>query len=319
MEKHMPNPNAGVSGTQFGWRLESKVITVDNGARLPRRKDFYRLMELEAFDTIIFDTASTLHEEELLNQMDGIQVFPHTTLGNGIPNTLFACLDPELSGTLPPAAHDNLPADLQKKITKLTELAINNIALDSIAGVASFDWVSFDCYNDIENIIAHGEDKLRRSLLCDIQIPFTVTHTGQTGWTRINELMNNLGLRFHCFSGAQKETRMVSDKPLEKTQSTQTTTCNAVFVPDDERLKHLLPAEREKLAFLLDTAFDIHDLTYQVLKEESPERAESYLLSRGYISPYNEEDNTFFFTSDDTPPPWDSEFSKELSMLYKGG
>ncbi|RXE46003.1 hypothetical protein [Chromohalobacter israelensis] len=314
----MPSPNASVSNTQFGWRLESKVITVDNGARLPRRDDFHRLMEFEAFEVIIFDTASTLHEEDQLNQTGRVQVFPHATLGNGSPNTLFACLDPKVSGTLAPLEAIGLPFSLQKKTTKLTELEINNIALDSIAGVESFDWVSLDCYNDIEKIISHGKEKLSRALLCDIQIPFTFTHKGQVGWARINELMNNLGLRFHCFSEVQKETYMVSDKALEKSQSTLTTTCNALFIPDDARLKSLLPAEKEKLAFLMDTAFDIHDLTYHVLKEESPERADNYLLSRGYISPYNEEESTFLFTSDNTPPPWDSGFSKELSMLHKG-
>lgn len=313
----MPNPNAGVNNTQFGWRLEGKIIAIDNGGNLPCYKNFMQIMEFGALELIVLDTASTLHGKSQFADIDGLQVFPNTTLGDGNPSTLFACLDSTLSGTLAPVLNSDLPASLAHKITKLSELPVNTIALDSITGVESFDWISLDCYNDIERIVTQGNKKLRKTLLCNIQIPFTFTHDGQTSWARANELMANFGLRFHCFSGTQTETHMVSEKALEKEQSTRTITYDAIFVPDAERSKHLTSNEREKIAFLLDTVFDIHDLTYQVLEEGSSERAKSYLLSRGYISQFDEEEGAFVFTSEYTPPPWGSEFSKELSMLHK--
>ncbi|WP_322529505.1 hypothetical protein R5R73_09395 [Salinicola sp. LHM] len=290
--------------TSFNWRLNGRITVLDNGARLPQQDDFLDLMALNAFSIIAFDPASRLHDQEGLTDLDEFQLFPHVTLGNGEPATLFACLDAELSGTLEPLPPERLPQASRLGARLLSSIPVNSIALDAIEGLNSIDWLLLDDLNDSLTILKHGETALKDALLFQVRLPFSPTHQKQPDFARVNQWMTRHGFRFYRLNNVNYQSHLPTDIELERQQATQMTCVDALFIPDNDLIA-TLPAERlEKLAFLLDTIFDIHDFSYQVLNQNDPKRARDYLISRGYISRYHEEEDTFTLTAAYSPVPW---------------
>lgn len=287
----------------FNWTLQGRVIVVDNGARLPTEDNFIKLMELNSLAVVAFDPASRLKDDNRLENLEEFQLFPHALLGDGQPTTLYACLSSAQSGTLEPVTEWQ-PAEQRKDSQVLARLPINTITLNSIEGLSSIDWLILDELNDNHAILENGNQALQDTLLFQVRLPFLPTRRGQLDFAKLNRWMTRHGFQFYRLNDAGHASYFPQELELEHQLATRMTTIDALFTPTEQRLDSLPPERLEKLAFLMDTRFHAHDFAYALLERQDRQRARTYLISRGYLSQYHEEPDTFTLTAADSPVPW---------------
>ncbi|WP_083023486.1 glycosyltransferase [Vreelandella lionensis] len=128
----------------FDWQLTSNVVVLDNRAKLIKTGVAEKLANTKAFTILAFDPASEVSKPETYQGHEHIQLFQHALLGDGQPTKLIACLDAALSSPLSPLPEDALPKHRRQGAKVLAQLPINTIALDSIEGLPSLDWLILD-------------------------------------------------------------------------------------------------------------------------------------------------------------------------------
>ncbi len=298
----MTETSARSDGALFQWRIQGRLMVFDSGAQLTRQDNFSELMALDGFNVVTFDPASRVPDPKALPD-DNMQYFAHVALGDGQPGTLYACLDADWSATLEPLPADCLPKAQQDDARVLARLPVNTVALDAIDGLLGIDWLLLDACNDSLAILCHGETALAHVLLYQVRLPFVPTHRGQADFVRINRWMRQHGFVFYRVHNFGYRSHLPAGVALEKEQASQMTGVDALFVPNEARIDCLDSARREKLAFLLDTVYGIHDLSYQIIARDDETRAGHYLLSHGYISAYDDEPDTFTLIAAYSPAP----------------
>ncbi|MFD1690788.1 glycosyltransferase family 2 protein [Azotobacter chroococcum] len=68
-----------------------------------------------------------------------------------------------------------------------------------------------------------------------------------------------------------------------KQQATQLVSADAIFIQSPHRLEHLGPQQKSKLAFILHTVYQMHDLALSILESADAQNGEKYLESTGYL------------------------------------
>jgi len=280
----------------FDWQLKGRVIVVDNGARLAMLDSFTELMDMNAFAVVTFDPASQLHDKPQLQEIEEFQIFPHALLGDGQETTLHACLDPDMSGTLPPLDTAGV----------LTQLPISTLRLDDIEGLDHIDWLLFDHRNDTLSALQNGTRALSDALLVQIRVPFMATHQNQSELIAIQPWLREQGFDFYGLANPHRHSHLPEGIELEKRQATQWSDADAIFVPNAKRLGELSGERLAKLAFLMDTVHNSHDFASNLLTRADTDLAKRYLIARGYVSSYHAEPDTFSLTADYSPAPWET-------------
>ncbi|MDR5899471.1 TDP-N-acetylfucosamine:lipid II N-acetylfucosaminyltransferase [Halomonas vilamensis] len=265
----------------FTWNLAGKIITLDNSAKLIRQKSIEGLRKLNAFGIVAFDPTSQVKKPQQFEGSEDVQVLPHAALGDGQPATLHACLDPAFSSTLEPLPPEQQHAANPQGARVLTKLPINTIALDSIEGLESLDWLILDDLSDATAILEHGEKALKDTLAIQVRIAFQPTHQRQPNLAEIQHWMARHGFRFYRFNDQQYLSHLPENVPAEKRQATELQSADALFLPSYERMAVLTDNQRTKLAFLLHTVYGIKDMAYGLLKEVDEAKAEGYLIEEG--------------------------------------
>ncbi|MBK5929934.1 sulfotransferase [Halochromatium salexigens] len=268
---------------RFNWQLPGKLVVLDNRAKLLREEGIDALLKLDAFGIVAFDPGSLIEKPERFADSADVQLIPHALLGDGQPATLHACLDPALSSTLEPLPAAQLPASQRKGVQVLTKLPISTVALNSVAGLESLDWLILDHLSDANAILEHGDQALKDSLLIQVRIAFQPTHQRQPNLAEVQHWMARHGFRFYRFNDLSHETYLPDREDLVNPQRTELSSAEALFLPDQARMAALSDAQRLKLAFLLHTVFNVKDLTYTLLAEVDAEKAEDYLLAQGLV------------------------------------
>lgn len=276
----------------FSWQLSGKIITIDNTGKLLQQSGLAHLLRLKAFGIVAFDPASRIQNPGQYQGSDDIQVFPHAVLGDGTPATLYACLNPALSSTLEPFSPEQQVAANAQDIKVLAKLPINSIALDSIEGLGSLDWLILDDLSDAMAILENGEKALKETLIIQVRIAFQPTHKRQPNLAEVQHWMSRHGFRFYRFNNEQHRSHLPESVPEEQRQATELTSADALFLPNYERMGKLSDSQRTKLAFLLHTVYGIKDMAYELLAAVDEEKAEGYLAEEGlaelYVAPsYN--------------------------------
>lgn len=272
-----------VAESGFNWELPSKIITIDNSARLIMQNGLTKLRSLNAFGIVAFDPASRIQNPGQYQGSDDIQVFPHAVLGDGKPATLYACLNPALSSTLEPFSPEQQVAANAQDIKVLAKLPINSIALDSIEGLGSLDWLILDDLSDAMAILENGEKALKDTLVIQVRIAFQPTHQRQPNLAEVQHWMSRHGFRFYRFNNEQHRSHLPESVPEEQRQATELTSADALFLPSYERMAALSDNQRTKLAFLLRTVYGIKDMAYELLAAVDEEKAEGYLVGEGLV------------------------------------
>ncbi|MAP34292.1 MAG: hypothetical protein CME75_00530, partial [Halomonas sp.] len=265
----------------FHWQLKGRVVVLDNAAKLPQRTDFRELMASDSLAVVAFDPASRIKAENVAD-MEEFQHLPYVLLGDGQPATLFATLDEKLSATLLPLSEPQQPPVLREGSRILAKLPVNTVALDSIEGLASLDWLILDEYADAMAVLKNGSRALVETLLLQVRVVFQPTHERQPTLTEISHWASRHGFAFYRLHDPIHRSLLPPRDDIPHPQATQLANSDALFIPSPERLGSLSPQQRQRLAFILDTHFGIHDLSYQLLSDVDASLAERYLHIRGY-------------------------------------
>ncbi|GAA3902962.1 hypothetical protein GCM10022228_11580 [Halomonas cibimaris] len=266
----------------FDWQFTDRLIAVDNAAHLPRQANFHERMASNAFAVVAFDPASRVVAGNVAS-VEEFQHIPHALLGNGQPATLYTTLDEALTATLEP-----LPAERQSESQRsgaqvLTRLPVNTLRLDDIDGLARLDWLILDERADALAVLENGARALQDTLLLQVGVAFTPTYVGQHGLDAVSHWASRHGFAFYRLHEPSHQSHLPERDGLARTQATQLTRAEALFIPNAERMAKLDDNARQRLAFLLDTVYGIHDLPYRLLADCDTTLAEDYLKARGYV------------------------------------
>lgn len=292
-----------MTATPFNWNFQGRLVTLDHGAGLASRPDFAALMALDALSVIIFDPASLLHGSPLAGHPE-VQVVNGVTLGDGRPLTLHACLDPRQSSTRAPQPLVPVPAPLQRGAQVLARLPIRSTRLDQLQGLKALDWLVLDERHDSLAILQHGAATLDQLLLAQVSLNLLTPHAGDFEFGPLCQRLAGHGLQFHRFHAPSHLSHFPADLQLAAPQATQLHCVQALFVPTPARLAQLAPQRRLKLAFLLDSAYGLHDLAYQLLAGVDQGQAARYLSARHYLPAVSPQETCFTLTAQYSPAPW---------------
>lgn len=274
-------PSPAQSG--FQWELTGKVVVLDNSAKLVRSRGLVPLLNLNAFAIVAFDPTSSVPNPQRFEGREDIQLFPHALLGDGQPGTLYASVSPAMSGTLKPLSEASLPSDKRQGAKVITQLPIQTIALDSIEGLESLDWLILDEMSDADTILEHGKQALKDTLLIEVRLVFQPTHERQPMLTGLQYWASHNGFRFYRLERLEHRSHLPQRDDLKKKQSSELINADAIFLPSYERMEALTDNQRTKLAFLLHTVYGIRDMSHELLAAVDEEKAEKYLIEEGAV------------------------------------
>lgn len=266
--------------SEFQWQFEGKLIAVDNGGQLLESDVIRQLLQREALELIAFDPSSQALDTSL-KQHTGVHYYPNTTLGDGQPGQLHACLDPKLSATLPPLGDKYQPEAIRKGSQVLTQLPLNTVALDSIQGLPAIDWLVLDDLNDATAILDNGTQALKDTLLLQVKVAFQPTHERQPNLAEIQHWASRNGFRFYRLHEPQHRSHLPEEVPETQRQATELTSADALLLPSHARMEALSDNQRTRLAFLLHTMYGIKDITYNLLENSEDQKSLSYLQAEG--------------------------------------
>lgn len=269
----------------FNWSLPSKIIVLDNGSKLVQQQGLESLRKLNTFGIVAFDPGSAVESPSRFEGSDDVQVFTHAVLGDGNQATLYSCLDPALSSILEPFPVGQQDGFSPAGTNVLAKLPINTIALDSIEGLDSLDWLILDDLSDAMAILENGEKALKNTLAIQVRIAFQPTHKRQPNLAEVQHWMSRHGFRFYRFINEQHRSHLPESVSAEKRQATELTSADALFLPSYAPMAELSETQRTKLAFLLHTVYGIKDMAYALLAEVDDEKAKLYLVEEKLINP----------------------------------
>ncbi|MBY5967883.1 tetratricopeptide repeat protein [Halomonas denitrificans] len=304
----------------FRWNFEGRIIVVDNGARLLKTPNPRAFLDLDAFGVVAFDPASQVKKPEFLKTRDDVDLFAHACLGDGTPGELHATLDAKHSSLLPPEPATRLQETCAQPMQCLTRLPISTIALDSIEGLPTIDWLSLDLSGDTMAILEHGEKALQDALLLQVQVPFQPLYEGQPDFAQVSHWAHRHGFRFYRFNTVQQAPAAQLSASLG---ASEWLSADALFIPDEPRMASLAPNRITKLAFVAHTIFHAKDLAWQLLHRAGREagylEAESASITTGDItdSPATEEPEDSAVRLPDAPHMTVSEQQLFLDALRK--
>lgn len=272
---------------EFEWNLESPITVIDNGALFARHPKFTEWMQTGNFAVITFDPGSLLTKQaDELKQLGEWHHYPHATLGDGKDATLYATLDPELTGTLQPL-EEQQTGEQDDPLRVLSMLPISTVPLNAIEGLPGIDLLILDSLSDAMAILENGHTYLANTLLLQVKLAFQPTHQRQPNLAEVQHWMARHGFRFYRFNNEQHRSYLPERVPVEKRQATELTSADAIFLPSHERMAALSHEQCMKLAFLLHTIYGIKDMAYELLAQVSEEKAEGYLAEEGVVETKN--------------------------------
>lgn len=164
---------------KFEWNLESPITVIDNGALFARHQKFTEWMQTGNFAVITFDPGSLLTKQaDELKQFGEWHHYPHATLGDGKDATLYATLDPELTGVLKPLA-ERQTEEQDDPLRVLSMLPISTVALSAIAGLDNLDLLVLNEYNNVMDVLHNTSADIRSPLVVNVKFLFNKTHADQ--------------------------------------------------------------------------------------------------------------------------------------------
>ncbi|WP_052012594.1 tetratricopeptide repeat protein [Pectobacterium betavasculorum] len=259
----------------FSFQLSGKIIVMDHGGSLATSKNFIDLSATDAFHFVIMDMVGEVEEHHLPLRKKGIQHIKLHGLGDGESVPVYMCLAPEYSSDLTP-----LSSEGGSKV--LAEVMSQTSKLDDIHGLDHLDWLILDNRYDIRKAIIHGKRILSDCLVVQVKITFSQTHQEQLLFSDVTSLLTQHGFSFHSLEDIKYAKPTVTDD--QKTlPSSKMVSAVAIYLPDNIRVRALTVEQREKLAFILHTAYRMQEHAYSVLQIDSKERAKSYLDDRNII------------------------------------
>lgn len=245
----------------FDWQLSSKVVVLDNRAKLIKTGTADKLVKTNAFTVLAFDPASEVANQKAYEGHEHVQLFQHALLGDGQPAKLNACLDAALTSTLALLPECELPKHRRAGAKVLTQLPINTIALDSIEGLPSLDWLILDELSNVSNILKFGEKALKDTLLIQARVAFQPTHENQPNLAELQQWASRNGFRFYRFNDMSYRSLINKGLANDRSHANVLESADALFIPSENKLETLSDSQKIKLAFILDAVFQAKDIS----------------------------------------------------------
>lgn len=261
----------------FTWQLKGKVVVLDNRASLIKNGLAEQMAETKAFGIVAFDPASEVKNAKKYEGSEYIQLFQHALLGNGDATTLHACVAPELTSTLTPLSAEKLPKRHHLGAKLLAELPINSIALDSIEGLDSLDWLILDELSDAMSVLENGKESLTDTLMIQARVPFQLTHEKQPSLAELQHWASRNGFRFYRFHNVRNYSHLPKELNDRTPCATEQESADVLFLPSHERMTDLSDENKTKLAFILSAVFAAHDIAFELIADVSKEKALEFL------------------------------------------
>lgn len=264
----------------FDWQLKSQIVVLDSRIKLLKTGVADTLASTNVFNILAFDPASEVQHPNAHEGHKHIQLFQHALLGDGQSTKMNVCLDAALSSPLLPLTEGALAERHREGAKVLTQLPISTIALDSIEGLPSLDWLILDELSNVATILAHGEKALKDVLLIQARVVFQPTHEKQPSLAELQHWASRNGFRFYRFNDMRHHSLLGNEQSgVSENQASELESADVLFLPTDERLKSMAESQLRKLAFLLHTVFGAHDAAYQILSRLDDLLAKDYLRS----------------------------------------
>lgn len=251
----------------FSFKMEGKIIALDDGGSVAVSPAFIPLVATEAFHFVITDLIGRVQNSHLPLRKNDIQHIKFHGLGDGQSTPVYMCLAEEYSSSLKPL--------VTQEQQVIAEVMAQTVKLDQIEGLEQLDWLILDNRYDISKVIAHGERILSNCPVVEIRISFAATHQEQRLFSDITALLVQYGFAFHSLAKVEYASPTHIDE-RNTLPSSRMLAAAAIYVPNNARLQMMTEKQREKLAFIMHTAYRAHDFVYSVLKIDSEERAKCY-------------------------------------------
>jgi predicted O-linked N-acetylglucosamine transferase (SPINDLY family) len=287
MEIIQPDFDASLETDQeesdFHFGIQGKIIALDHGGILATAPAMQTLNQAGALTLVVIDPSSRLQDvsrlkaDKLLHHHQA-----HIALGDGEPGVLYTCLDTELTGTLEPLAPARQQTFMQQSATVLAKLPIATIRLDRIDGLDALDWLVLSDTHDNVKLLQGAERLLPNVLIVHARVLFTDVFNGQNELSDLSRQLARYGFRLLRLEN-QRMGSLFSDPTLRKVYGdaqSQLLSCDAVFVPDDQRIKALDNNQRAKLALILHASYRAPDLAHRVLQATGEKPADAYLATQ---------------------------------------
>lgn len=298
----------------FHWRLDGKIVAIDNGGRLLESDTIGQMLATGSLELIAFDPTGDAAEDSL-KHYDGVHYYPNVTLGDGQPATLHACLDPAMSSSLAPLDDTDQPEAVLQGRKVLAHLPLGTVALDRIEGLPSIDWLVLDASNDSATILDQGESALRDTLLIQVRVVFQPSHQRQPNLAELQHWASRHGFRLYRLHHPRH--RSAADNVAQEAlhQATELVSAEAIFLPTRERLESLNDSNLLKLSFILHTAYGIQDLSHNILQYVDDDTADRYLSSLQENAPAPRDMPSSAANEVTRPPHREDTISHEIDRL----
>ncbi|MCO7229520.1 TDP-N-acetylfucosamine:lipid II N-acetylfucosaminyltransferase [Halomonas sp. CnH100-B] len=243
----------------FDWKLDEPITVVDNGALFTRDKNFSKWMKTGNFAVISFDPGSLLTQQSVeLKQLGEWHHYPHATLGDGQDATLYATLEPELTGTLKPL-EARQTQDQEDPLRVLSTLPISTVPLNAVDGLPGVDLMVLDHLNDTLAILNNSEKYLKNTLAIKVKASVNPSHEGQSSVAQILDWAASNG--FVCYNMTEF---VYSPHPAMRHSVSQIEeqleSVSLVLVSEDLYQLNLRPDRLVKAAYLMSNVFSADGL-----------------------------------------------------------
>ncbi|ANN71854.1 TDP-N-acetylfucosamine:lipid II N-acetylfucosaminyltransferase [Bordetella bronchialis] len=277
-----PARTAGRADETFEFTFQGRIVTLDHGLALVGGAMFESLSGHRALQTILIDPTAQLHDGAALVQGGQLDHYlSHVALGDGNPTQLNACLDAKLSGTLAPLAVQS-PV-LRQRATVLARVPIATNRLDNVDGLDRVEWLTLNPTHDNMKILEGAERLLSRALVVQVGVFFIDVFDRQPSLSDIAARLAHSGMRLLRVSDATYDTFFPQEGRMRGHYGSQLIGANAIFVPDENRMRTLDANEAVKLAFILHSAYGLQDAAYKVLHSVNIDMATRYLRANGWL------------------------------------
>lgn len=268
------------SGRSFDFSMQGQVVAVDHGGILAASDKHARLHRLGVLTTIVIDPCGNMDPDITVGDRGDIQHYlSHCALGDGQPAVLHACIDPTLSGTLRPLPQEHQAPELRQAAKSLLQLPIPTYQLDSIEGLDRVDWLVLDGCHPVGKILDGARRMLASTLLAQVRVYFQPVFEHQAGFSEVSAALEAVGLRLLRFDSPKYHSYLPSEHSVPYGGS-KLQYMDAIFVPDEARIRALDTPQQNRLAFLAHAAYGLQDFAYHVLSLGDEANARRYLAAQ---------------------------------------
>ncbi|WP_338671021.1 hypothetical protein V8Z79_08130 [Pantoea dispersa] len=257
----------------FSFEILEKFLLVDYGARFAREGKIISLLSSNIIRAIIFDPLGIVHDGQLPVNREFTQYIPLHLLGDGDTAPIYMCLDESYSSDLKPVSSMSIDSTFDpKKI--IAEINATNSRLDDVEGLESIDWLVLDNIFNLNDLFKYGRKSISACLVIDVRCSLNLTHVNQMAFDTLLSRMKDFG--FDYYDAVNNKVISNSSKTCESPSAGGVDVMKMIFIPNRNRLLTMNTQIRERLAFILHSAYKLYEIAFNILSLTSTDRALKY-------------------------------------------